>query len=88
MYEEILIKSGLTRDQAKIYEVLLKNGVLPASKISLKAGLKRGLGYKIIEQLVVLGLVEKIDKKVALFAPNHPSKIKELLKKIKLSPIS
>jgi sugar-specific transcriptional regulator TrmB len=81
MYEEILIKSGLTSDQAKIYEVLLKKGVMPASKAALTAGLKRGLGYKVIEQLVALGLIEKIDKKVALFAPSHPSKINELLKK-------
>ena len=80
-YEEILQKINLTGDQAKIYETLLKGGVMPASKASLKAGLKRGLGYKVIEQLVDLGLVEKIDKKVALFAPSHPSKIKELLQK-------
>jgi len=80
-YEEILKGANLTSDQAKIYEVLLKGGVMPASKASLRAGLKRGLGYKVIEQLVSLGLVEKIDKKVALFAPNHPSKLKELLQK-------
>lgn len=81
MYEELLIKSGLSPDQAKVYEILLKGGVMPASKAALKAGLKRGLGYKVIEQLVSLGLIEKIDKKVALFAVNHPSKIKELLQK-------
>jgi sugar-specific transcriptional regulator TrmB len=81
MYEDLLIKTGLTKDQAKIYEVLLKSGVMPASKASLEAGLKRGLGYKVIEQLVLLGLVEKIDKKVALFAPCHPSKLKEFIQK-------
>ena len=81
MYEEILIKTGLSADQAKIYEVLLRGGVMPASKASLKTGLKRGLGYKVIEQLVSLGLVEKIDKKVALYTSCHPSKIKELLQK-------
>jgi len=81
IYEETLMKANLTADQAMLYEVLLKGGVMPASKAALKAGLKRGLGYKVIEQLVTLGLVEKIDKKVALYAPNHPSKIKELLHK-------
>ncbi len=81
MYEELLTKSGLSNDQAKIYETLLKGGVMPASKAALKAGLKRGLGYKVIEQLVSMGLVEKIDKKVALFAAAHPSKIKEILQK-------
>lgn len=81
IYEELLTKTGLSSDQAKVYETLLKGGVMPASKAALKAGLKRGLGYKVIEQLVSLGLVEKIDKKVALFAPNHPSKIKELVQR-------
>lgn len=80
-YEELLIKAGLTPDQSKIYETALKAGVLPASKIALKAGIKRGLGYKVIEQLVAMGLMEKIDKKVALFAANHPSKIKEIIQK-------
>jgi HTH-type transcriptional regulator, sugar sensing transcriptional regulator len=81
MYEETFTQAGLSLDQAKMYEILLKGGVMPASKVALKAGLKRGLGYKVIEQLVFLGLVEKIDKKVALFAPNHPSKLKEMLQK-------
>lgn len=81
IYQNILIKAGLTSDQAAIYEVLLKKGVLPASKAALEAGIKRGLGYKVIDQLVALGVIEKIDKKVALFAPNHPSKVKELVQK-------
>ncbi|MEI8339296.1 MAG: helix-turn-helix domain-containing protein [bacterium] len=81
IYEELLTKTGLTPDQAKVYETLLKGGVMPASKAALQAGLKRGLGYKVIEQLVTMGLVEKIDKKVALFAPNHPSKIKEIIQR-------
>ncbi len=81
MYEELLTKAGLTVDQAKIYEILLKSGVMPASKASIRAGIKRGLGYKVIEQLVSMGLVEKIDKKVALFAATHPSKIKDLIQK-------
>lgn len=81
MYEELLTKVGLSPDQAKIYEILLKFGVMPASKASLKAGIKRGLGYKVIEQLTALGLIEKIDKKVALFVAAHPSKIKDLIQK-------
>ncbi len=81
MYEEILIKTGLSADQAKMYEVLLKGGSMPASKAAMKAGLKRGLGYKVIEQLMEMGLVEKIDRKVALYIATHPSKINELIQK-------
>lgn len=79
-YEELLTKTGITKDQALIYETLLKNGVLPASKIALKVGIKRGLCYKILDELLLIGLAEKIDKKVALFAPAHPAKIKDIVK--------
>jgi sugar-specific transcriptional regulator TrmB len=56
---------------------------MTARKLSLKTGLKRGLAYKVLDQLVDMGLVEKNEKiaKVALFFPAHPSKIKEVLKK-------
>ncbi len=81
MYQEILIKSGLNEDQSKIYETLLKNGVLPARKITLLTGIKRGLCYKHIDYLVSIGLIEKIDKKVALFAPFHPSRLIEKIQK-------
>lgn len=79
-YEELLTKTGITKDQAVIYEIMLKNGVLPASKIALKAGIKRGLCYKIIDDLLKIGLAEKIDKKVALFVPAHPAKLKDIIK--------
>jgi len=79
MYRDILIQAGLTNDQAIMYEAFLKNGVMPASKAALKAGIKRGLGYRIIEQLVAIDLLEKIDRKVAVFAPNHPSKLTDFL---------
>ena len=79
-YEELLIKTGINKEQAIIYEILLKNGVLPASKIALKAGIKRGLCYKVIDDLLKIGLIEKIDKKVALFVPAHPAKLKDIIK--------
>jgi len=80
-YEELLVKSGLSSDQAKVYEILLRSGTMPASQVALQAGLKRGLGYKVIEQLLEMNLVVKIDNKVALFQAQHPSKIKEILQK-------
>jgi len=63
-----------------VYEVLLKNGPLVAGKLTKKTPLKRGLVYKLLEQLVELGLVEKEEKegKSALFKPGHPLKLKEL----------
>jgi len=77
-YKEFLEKLGLSNDQSTIYEYLLKSGPSPVRKISLAGGLKRGLCYKVIEQLLEKGLVEKINKKVFLFSPIHPEKIRDI----------
>lgn len=84
-YSEFLLGAGLTEEQSLVYEVLLNNGVLPARKISHLSNMKRGLCYKVIDQLLAMGLVEKIDKKVALFSPAHPQKLTEALEKKKES---
>lgn len=83
MYEQFLAQAGITSDQAIIYEVLLKNGPLPAGKISQKTPLKRGLIYKVLDQLVEIDLVLKKDTPgmVTLFEPAHPLKLKELAEK-------
>jgi sugar-specific transcriptional regulator TrmB len=79
MYENTLSKAGLSPDQARIYEVLLKSGALPAGEVSKKAELKRGLTYKVLDELVLLGLAKKNDKgKVLRFEPTHPLQLKEL----------
>ncbi|PIR86762.1 MAG: hypothetical protein COU11_04635 [Candidatus Harrisonbacteria bacterium CG10_big_fil_rev_8_21_14_0_10_49_15] len=79
MYENTLTKAGLAPDQARVYEILLKNGALSASDISKKSGLKRGLTYKVLDELVAIGLVKKSSKqKVLLFEPAHPLRLKEL----------
>ncbi len=83
MFNDLIAKSGLTKDQAAIYSSLLSGGHMTARKIALNVGLKRGLAYKVLDQLLEIGLVEKNDKiaKIALFFPAHPSKIKDVLKK-------
>jgi sugar-specific transcriptional regulator TrmB len=82
-YIPYLTQAGLDKDQATIYECLIKNGQLPAGKISQKTPIKRGLVYKILESLVEMGLVIKHEepKKVAVFEPAHPLKLKELAEK-------
>jgi sugar-specific transcriptional regulator TrmB len=79
MKNEILTKIGLSEGESLVYSLLLKEGSLPAGKIAIKAGLKRGLCYKILDQLLANGLIEKIDKKVAIFTPKHPSLIKKII---------
>lgn len=79
-YKQTLSFAGLTEDQADIYGLLIKNGPLPAGKIHQKTPFKRGLVYKILEQLIEQGIVIRIEEpgKVAIFEPAHPLKLQEL----------
>jgi sugar-specific transcriptional regulator TrmB len=81
MNKEDLTKIGLTKDQASVYMALLSGGTAPAGKISTKTGLKRGLVYKVLEQLLELNLIEKHEQegKTTLFSPSHPSNLKKVI---------
>lgn len=72
-------QAGLTRDQAALYETLIRNGALTARKATTEAGVNRTLGYAVLDQLITLGLVRKDDKseKIALYIPTHPSVLQE-----------
>ena len=80
-YIEPLTKAGLSYSQSEVYEILLKNGPLKAGKIYQKSDLKRSLVYKELDDLLKLGLIEKLEDKgkVAVFAPLHPSKLHSLV---------
>ncbi|NTW13470.1 MAG: hypothetical protein HGA31_00370 [Candidatus Moranbacteria bacterium] len=81
MYSETLSKSILTPAQAEVYEALLTHGVRPAGSLAKKTTLKRGLVYKVLDDLVEMGLVEKEEEagKVARFSPKHPSVLRDLV---------
>ena len=79
MYTEFLVKAGLNNEQAKVYEILIKNGPMPARKASLLSGIKRQMCYKLLDQLIDLGLIEKINNRINIFKPTHPEKITDLL---------
>ncbi|MDQ5952940.1 MAG: HTH-type transcriptional regulator, sugar sensing transcriptional regulator [Patescibacteria group bacterium] len=75
MDENILKQAGLSEEQAITYEALLEKGPQKATPLSSWTGIKRGLIYKVLEQLENMGLVEKKGGTgtVAVFYPNHPS---------------
>lgn len=81
MNEEVLKQAGLSDDQALIYKELLKSGPLKAGAINKKTPLKRGLVYKVLDQLIDLNLVEKVGQpgETATFKPKHPLQLKTLL---------
>jgi len=69
--ENILIQAGLSEEQAQIYQALLERGPQRASDLTKWVGLKRGLVYKVLEQLENIGLALKSEGKgtVAVFFP-------------------
>ncbi len=79
MYEQHLQAAGLTRDQAKIYETLVREGSLQGSGIARRTGLPRTMAYAVLGQLRVLALVErhKESGSVATFSAAHPFKLQE-----------
>lgn len=81
MYEKIFSAAGLTTKEAEIYELILSLGQAPASIIHKKTAHKRGLVYKLLDQLVEKKLIIKIEKagRVTIFRVEHPNKINEQL---------
>ncbi len=73
--ENILIQAGLSEEQALAYQSLLDKGPQRASDLSRWTGIKRGLIYKVLEQLESMTLVSKHGGPgtVAIFSPAHPS---------------
>ncbi len=79
--EKILIEAGLSEEQALVYGHLLDRGPQRASALSKWLGIKRGLVYKVLEQLENMNLVEKKGGTgtVASFSPLHPSHLLDMI---------
>jgi sugar-specific transcriptional regulator TrmB len=75
MEENILKQAGLSEEQSLVYETLINKGPQKASSVSSWTGIKRGLTYKVLEQLENMGLISKKGGSgaVAVFYPAHPS---------------
>lgn len=77
--------TGLSEEQAIVYESLLKLGTSPASAIAKaipsSAVLSRPLVYKVLEELITLDLASKsnVPGKVAQFTPKHPVAITKVI---------
>jgi sugar-specific transcriptional regulator TrmB len=81
METESLIELGFTKNQARIYILLLRSPGLSAGKIAKNLSIDRSFTYGIIESLIKKGMIYsgmKKDKK--LFYPEKPTRIQENLK--------
>lgn len=81
MEEETLQEADLTRNQTKVYVVLLNLGPSLASQIAEKTKVNRSLVYTILQELISKGLVSYfIQNNKKLFKAAEPSQILEILK--------
>jgi len=83
MYIQELQLMGLSKNQAEIYSLLVKNGTQSGAEITKRANISRQLTYKVIDELVELELAQKHNKKgsVSTFTAAHPSSLQDLLLK-------
>jgi len=81
MYEKLLSAAGLNEKEALIYEQMLASGQATATQIYRKTPFKRGLVYKLLDQLTEKQLIQKIELpgRSVLFRVEHPVKITELV---------
>ncbi len=81
MYTEILTKLDLTKNEAKIYEVLLKYGETTVAKISTEAQINRRNVYDSLNRLIEKGLIFEIRQgKENLYQAVDPKKLMESIK--------
>lgn len=80
-YKTELSQVGLIDNQQTVYGCLLGYTSLPASKVASLTGIKRQLVYKVLDELIELGLVQKEDLpgSVAQFSAEHPLALRELV---------
>lgn len=81
MYEELLRSIGLSPNEAKVYETLLKTGEASVQTISLKSKVHRRNVYDSLAKLQEKALVsESFVKGEKFFKPSAPGRLLEILK--------
>jgi sugar-specific transcriptional regulator TrmB len=81
MYSAILTKLNLSKNEALIYETLLKHGKSSVSTISKHSNIHRRNVYDTLDHLLSKGLVSEIvDSKENTYVAVDPKKLSEILK--------
>ncbi len=81
IFQSNLADLGLTKTQSNVLDYLLEFGQNKASLIGRNIKQPRGAVYKALEELLTLGLVEKLEKTggITQFRASHPRKIEKVL---------
>lgn len=75
-YEEL----GLSRNESRVYEILVRFGKLGAGEISRESGVSYSKIYNILDSLINKSLVMVIPEKSKKFVPSNPEALLELIK--------
>ena len=82
MNTELLMQTGLSEVQAKIYLYLIKHGQSTPTEIATGVDENRTTVYSAAEKLEKMGIISQKDKgKVAAYIPNHPSVLEGIAEK-------
>lgn len=82
MDTEILMQTGLSEVQAKIYLYLIKNGQKTPTEIATGIDENRTTVYSAAEKLEAMGIITQKDRgKVSAYVPNHPSVLENIAEK-------
>lgn len=82
MDTELLVQTGLSEVQAKIYLYLIEHGQSTPNEIATGVDENRTTVYSAAEKLEKLGIITQKDKgKVSAYVPNHPSVLESIAEK-------
>ena len=78
---KVLEKIGLTKNESRVYQTLLRLGTSKTGEILKKSGLNSGKIYEILESLKIKGLLsESLINNIKYFTAAPPSQILEYIK--------
>ncbi len=81
MDEKILVRTGLTRNEAKVYLTLLEHGPLLAGSVASRSGIHRRSVYDLLERLIQKGLVSYImEEKRKKYEATNPTRLLDMMK--------
>jgi len=81
---ELLQEIGLSKDESAVYIYLIRNSVMPAALLSRRLNITRTLVYKILEDLIIKGLVVKDESfKVTRYSATHPYSLRQIAEREK-----
>ena len=79
---ELLVQTGLSEIQAKVYLYLIEHGQSTPAEIATGVDENRTTVYSAVEKLEKTGIISKKDKgKISAYVPNHPSVLESIAEK-------